>query len=113
MKCRVNSSICPTLERGNLGQNVNVAFNVRIGDYVKIQNNVSIYEGVELEDYVFLACTRLGEILFIIRFHPRMKWGGGWSDCLRLIERLRAARAGGRAKRVSEPTMGISFNTMS
>ncbi len=36
-----------------LGQNVNVGNNVRIGDFCKIQNNVSIYEGVELEDYVF------------------------------------------------------------
>ena len=36
-----------------LGQNVNVGNNVIIGNYCKIQNNVSIYEGVELEDYVF------------------------------------------------------------
>lgn len=36
-----------------LGQNVNVGNNVRIGDHCKIQNNVSVYEGVELEDYVF------------------------------------------------------------
>ena len=36
-----------------LGQNVNVSNNVIIGNYCKIQNNVSIYEGVELEDYVF------------------------------------------------------------
>ncbi len=35
------------------GQNVNVGNNVTIGDFCKIQNNVSIYEGVELEDYVF------------------------------------------------------------
>ena len=35
------------------GQNVNVGNNVIIGNYCKIQNNVSIYEGVELEDYVF------------------------------------------------------------
>ena len=27
--------------------------NVKIGNFVKIQNNVSVYEGVELEDYVF------------------------------------------------------------
>ena len=39
--------------RCSLGQNVNVANNVRIGDGVRIQNNVSIYEGVELEDNVF------------------------------------------------------------
>jgi UDP-2-acetamido-3-amino-2,3-dideoxy-glucuronate N-acetyltransferase len=30
-----------------------VARGVRIGNHVKIQNNVSIYEGVVLEDYVF------------------------------------------------------------
>lgn len=36
-----------------LGQNVNIGINVKIGDYCKIQNNVSVYEGVELEDYVF------------------------------------------------------------
>jgi len=35
------------------GQNVSVGNNVTIGDKCKIQNNVSIYEGVELEDYVF------------------------------------------------------------
>ena len=35
------------------GQNVFVANNVRVGDFVKIQNNVSLYEGVILEDYVF------------------------------------------------------------
>ena len=35
------------------GQNVNVGNNVVVGNYCKIQNNVSIYEGVELEDYVF------------------------------------------------------------
>ncbi len=37
----------------NLGQNVLVASDVIIGDHVKIQNNVSVYAGVELEDYVF------------------------------------------------------------
>ena len=35
-----------------LGQNVYVG-NVRIGDGVKLQNNVSIYDGVTLEDEVF------------------------------------------------------------
>jgi UDP-2-acetamido-3-amino-2,3-dideoxy-glucuronate N-acetyltransferase len=36
-----------------LGQNVFVAAGVSVGDGVKIQNNVSLYEGVVLEDYVF------------------------------------------------------------
>ncbi len=35
------------------GQNVNVGTNVKIGRGCKVQNNVSIYEGVELADYVF------------------------------------------------------------
>jgi len=40
-------------ERCSLGQNVFVAGQVTIGDDVKIQNNVSIYEGVILEDFTF------------------------------------------------------------
>jgi UDP-2-acetamido-3-amino-2,3-dideoxy-glucuronate N-acetyltransferase len=39
--------------RCSLGQNVVVMGGTRIGDNVKIQNNVSVYEGVELEDDVF------------------------------------------------------------
>ena len=37
----------------NLGQNVFVASGVRMGRGCKVQNNVSLYEGVELDDYVF------------------------------------------------------------
>ena len=37
----------------NLGQNVVISPGVTIGDRVKIQNNVSVYTGVELEDDVF------------------------------------------------------------
>ncbi len=37
----------------SLGQNVFVASGVRLGDGCKIQNNVSLYEGVVLEDFVF------------------------------------------------------------
>jgi UDP-2-acetamido-3-amino-2,3-dideoxy-glucuronate N-acetyltransferase len=36
-----------------LGQNVFVDYGVRVGDRCKIQNNVSIYKGVTLEDEVF------------------------------------------------------------
>jgi UDP-2-acetamido-3-amino-2,3-dideoxy-glucuronate N-acetyltransferase len=35
------------------GQNTMVMNNVVVGDHCKIQNNVSLYEGVVLEDYVF------------------------------------------------------------
>ena len=37
----------------NFGQNVVISPGVAIGDRVKIQNNVSVYTGVELEDDVF------------------------------------------------------------
>lgn len=37
----------------NLGQNVVVMPNARVGSRVKVQNNVSLYEGVVLEDEVF------------------------------------------------------------
>ena len=39
----------------NLGQNVFVADDVRIGDRCKVQNNVSLYTGVVLEDEVFVG----------------------------------------------------------
>lgn len=38
-----------------LGQNVFVAATAVIGDRVRIQNNVSIYDGTEIEDDVFLG----------------------------------------------------------
>jgi len=37
----------------SIGQNVLVSNQVTVGDGCKIQNNVSLYEGVILEDYVF------------------------------------------------------------
>jgi UDP-2-acetamido-3-amino-2,3-dideoxy-glucuronate N-acetyltransferase len=39
----------------SLGQNVFVAGDVRVGNRVKIQNNVSLYAGTVLEDNVFLG----------------------------------------------------------
>src|SRR6202008_478287 len=37
----------------NLGQNVVVGPDVRVGDRCRIQNNVSVYKGVTLEEDVF------------------------------------------------------------
>ena len=53
-----------------LGQNVNVATDVSIGDFVKIQNNVSVYEGVTLEDYVFCGPS----MVFTNILQPRCKY---------------------------------------
>ncbi|MBI2420051.1 MAG: N-acetyltransferase [Ignavibacteriales bacterium] len=53
-----------------LGQNVNVATDVLIGNFVKIQNNVSVYEAVTLEDYVFCGPS----MVFTNIVDPRCKY---------------------------------------
>ena len=65
----------------SLGQNVNVGTNVRIGNGCKLQNNVSIYEGVELEDYVFCGPS----CVFTNDLTPRAKYPKGSSGYKRTI----------------------------
>ncbi len=54
-------------ERCNLGQNVVISPNCRVGNGSKIQNNVSVYTGVILEDEVFLGPS----MVFTNVFNPR------------------------------------------
>lgn len=42
-------------EKCNIGQNVVISPKVILGNHVKVQNNISIYTGVECEDDVFLG----------------------------------------------------------
>ena len=51
----------------NLGQNVVVGPRGRVGNGCKIQNNVSLYEGVVLEDYVFCGPS----MVFTNVYNPR------------------------------------------
>lgn len=51
----------------NLGQNVFVGKNVRIGNNVKIQNNGSVYEGVTIQDNVFVGPS----VVFTNVLNPR------------------------------------------
>lgn len=44
---------CEVGQNCSIGQNVMIGPNVRIGSGCKIQNNVAVYEGVELENDVF------------------------------------------------------------
>jgi len=60
-------------ENCSIGQNVNVGNNVRIGNGCKLQNNVSVYEGVELEDYVFCGPS----MVFTNDLTPRAKYPKG------------------------------------
>ncbi len=60
-------------ENCSLGQNVNISNNVKIGNGCRIQNNVSVYEGVELEDYVFCGPS----CVFTNDLTPRAKYPKG------------------------------------
>jgi UDP-2-acetamido-3-amino-2,3-dideoxy-glucuronate N-acetyltransferase len=53
-----------------LGQSVYVGPDVAIGNFCKIQNNVSVYEGVTLEDYVFCGPS----LVFTNIIRPRCKY---------------------------------------
>lgn len=54
-------------ERSNIGQNVVVGPDVAIGSGCKIQNNVSVYKGVTLEDNVFCGPS----VVFTNVYNPR------------------------------------------
>ena len=58
-------------ERCNLGQNVVVGPDVTIGNGCKVQNNVSIYAGVTLEDDVFCGPSMVFTNVYNPRAHIR------------------------------------------
>jgi UDP-2-acetamido-3-amino-2,3-dideoxy-glucuronate N-acetyltransferase len=58
---------CRIGENCNIGQNVVIGPEVTIGAGCKIQNNVSVYKGVTLEDYVFCGPS----MVFTNVFNPR------------------------------------------
>jgi len=58
---------CRIGERCNLGQNVVIGPYVTVGDGCKIQNNVSVYKGVTLEDDVFCGPS----MVFTNVYNPR------------------------------------------
>ena len=68
-------------ENCSLGQNVNIGNNVHIGNGCKLQNNVSVYEGVELEDYVFCGPS----MVFTNDPTPRAKYPKGRSGYKKTI----------------------------
>jgi len=68
-------------ENCSIGQNVNVGNNVRIGNGCKLQNNVSVYEGVELEDYVFCGPS----MVFTNDLTPRAKYPKGSAGYKRTV----------------------------
>jgi UDP-2-acetamido-3-amino-2,3-dideoxy-glucuronate N-acetyltransferase len=82
------SHICSQVKIGcncTFGQNVFVANNVIIGNYCKVQNNVSLYEGVVLEDYVFCGPS----MVFTNIKTPRCEYPRNTSDhyCKTLVKR--------------------------
>lgn len=51
----------------NIGQNVVVGPDAIVGDHCKIQNNISVFRGITLEDYVFCGPS----MVFTNVFNPR------------------------------------------
>ncbi len=85
----------------SLGQNVNVGCNAVIGSGCKLQNNVSIYEGVELEDYVFCGPS----CVFTNDLTPRAKYPKGSAGYKRTLIKT-GASIGANATIVCGHTVG-------
>jgi acetyltransferase-like isoleucine patch superfamily enzyme len=65
-----------------LGRNVYLDADVVIGNLVKIQNNVSVYQGVTIEDEVFVGPSAV----FTNDLHPRAQ-NPGWQITPTLVRR--------------------------
>lgn len=84
------------------GQNVNVGNNVKIGNYCKVQNNVSIYEGVEMEDYVFCGPS----MVFTNIIDPRCLYPQSGSDFYHRTLVKKGASIGANATIICGNTIG-------
>ena len=85
----------------SMGQNVNVSNNVKIGNGCKLQNNVSVYEGVELEDYVFCGPS----CVFTNDLTPRAKYPKGTAGYRKTLLKT-GASVGANATIVCGHTIG-------
>ena len=84
-----------------MGQNVNVSNNVKIGNGCKLQNNVSVYEGVEMEDYVFCGPS----MVFTNDLTPRAKYPKGSTGYKKTLLKM-GATVGANATIVCGHTIG-------
>jgi len=85
----------------SLGQNVFVANNVVVGDGCKIQNNVSLYQGVILEEYVFCGPS----MVFTNIKTPRCEFPRNTSEDYRTTLVKRGASIGANATIVCGVTL--------
>jgi len=84
-----------------LGQNVYIGKGVIIGDSCKIQNNVSIYAGVQLEDYVFCGPS----CVFTNDLTPRSQYPKGYENFIKTLVK-QGASIGANATIVCGNTVG-------
>lgn len=94
---------CVIGEGCNIGQNVVISPCVRLGRNVKIQNNVSVYTGVILEDDVFCGPSMVFTNVTTPRAHVRRNDPG--KDYLRTLVK-RGASIGANATIVCGVTLG-------
>ena len=67
--CRIHSGALIG-ENCSIWQNVNISSNVHIGNGMKFQNNISVYEGVEIEGEEFLGpfCVFTNELTLRVAY---------------------------------------------
>ena len=80
---------------------MNVSNNVKIGNGCKLQNNVSVYEGVELEDHVFCGPS----MVFTNDLTPRAKYPKGSAGYKKTLLKT-GATVGANATVVCGNTLG-------
>lgn len=85
----------------SLGQNVNISNNVVIGDDCKIQNNVAVYEGVTIENGVFLGPS----CVFTNDLTPRARYPKGHDNYRKTLVK-EGASVGANATIVCGHTVG-------
>lgn len=85
----------------HIGQNAYIDVNVKIGNGVKLQNNVSVYECVELEDYVFCGPS----CVFTNDLTPRAKFPKGSKGYIKTLVK-EGATIGANATIVCGHTIG-------
>lgn len=67
--CQILSN-CQIGKNCTIGHNVLIASTVKIGNNVKIQSNTDVWQGVELEDYVFVGPS----VVFTNDLNPRAEF---------------------------------------
>jgi UDP-2-acetamido-3-amino-2,3-dideoxy-glucuronate N-acetyltransferase len=83
--CQILSG-CQIGDNCTIGHNILVASTVKIGNNVKIQSNTDVWQGVELQDYVFVGPS----VVFTNDFNPRAEFPKNKGEYLKTLVKIGA-----------------------